>query len=173
MYAAMAELIAGDPAEAERQLRPSYEELQEMGESGFLSTTAAVLARAVYDQERFDEALRLTETSEHAASLDDVVSQVLWRGTRARVLARDGAGNAAVEVALHGVELARQTDFVNMLADALSDLAETLSLLGKAGQADSPLVEAAGLYEAKGNILSARAARSRLDLAAGERETPQ
>jgi class 3 adenylate cyclase/tetratricopeptide (TPR) repeat protein len=173
MYAGLAELIAGDPHKAEQQLRPACEELETMGESGFLSTTAAVLGRALYDQDRFDEALLLTETSEHAASPDDIVSQVLWRGTRARVLAGRGDARAAEEVALHGVELARQTDFVNMLADALADLAQTLSLLGRADEARAPLTEAIGIYEAKGNVVSAGAARGLLDPAAEARETPR
>jgi ATP/maltotriose-dependent transcriptional regulator MalT len=173
MYAGMTELLAGDPDEAERQLRPAYEELQEMGESGVLSTTVAVLARAVYEQGRLGEALALTETSERAASPDDIVSQVFWRGTRARVLAREGDAKTAEQAARDGVTLARQTDFVNMLADALVDLAETLSLVGRGAEANVPIGEAIDLYEAKGNVVSARAARRLLDLPPEERETPR
>ena len=172
MYAGMAELIAGDPYEAERQLRPAYDELEAMSEWGYLSTTAGVLARAVYEQERFDDALRLTETAKTASSPDDTVSQVLWRGTRARVLAARGDAEAAT-IARRGVALARQTDFVNMLADALVDLAETLRLLGRDGESRPPLVEAIGLYEAKGNVVSAAVARGRLDRAPEARETPR
>jgi tetratricopeptide (TPR) repeat protein len=170
MYAGMAELIAGDPYEAERQLRPAYDELEAMSEWGYLSTTAGVLARAVYEQERFDDALRLTETAKTASSPDDTVSQVLWRGTRARVLAARGDAEAAT-IARRAVALARQTDFVNMLADALVDLAETLWLLGRDGESRPPLVEAIRLYEAKGNVVSAAVARGRLDRAPEARET--
>jgi class 3 adenylate cyclase/tetratricopeptide (TPR) repeat protein len=173
MYAGIAELIAGDPDEAERQLRPACDELEEMGESGVLSTTAAVLARAVYEQRRLDDALGLTETSEHAASADDIVSQVLWRGTRARVLAGRGDAEVAEALALEAVALARQTDFVNMLADALVDLAETRLALGRDGDSEAPLTDAIGLYEAKGNVVSAAAARARLDRTPAERETPR
>jgi tetratricopeptide (TPR) repeat protein len=174
MYAGMAELIAGDPYEAERRLRPACDELQEMGESGVLSTTAAVLARAVYEQGRLEDARGLTETSERAASPDDIVSQVLWRGTRARVLAGRGDAEAAEAFARHAVTLARQTDFVNLLADALVDLAETLSLLGRGPEATEPLREAIGLYEQKGNVVSAAAAAGRrLDRTPEARETPR
>jgi tetratricopeptide (TPR) repeat protein len=134
-----------------------------MGESGYLSTTAAVLARVMYRQGRLDDALELTETTERAASPDDIVSQALWRGTRARVLAAGGESEAAETLALRAVALARQTDFVNMLADALVDLAETLSLLGRGKEAGEPLTEAIGIYEAKGNVASARSARDLLD----------
>jgi class 3 adenylate cyclase/tetratricopeptide (TPR) repeat protein len=156
-YAGIAELIAGDAVAAERELRPGYDALAEMGEQSYFSTTSALLARAVYLQGRFDEAERLTEESERAASADDLVSQVLWRGTRARALARRGQAEAAEKLALQAVALARQTDFVNMLADALVDWAETLTLLGRPGDAAVPLAEAIGIYDAKGNVVSSRA----------------
>jgi class 3 adenylate cyclase/tetratricopeptide (TPR) repeat protein len=156
-YAGIAELIAGDPAAAERELRPGYEAFEEMGEQAYLSTTAALLARAVYLQGRFDEAERLTETSEQAASEDDLVSQVMWRGTRAKVLAGQHEAATAEQLARQGVSLARQTDFANMLADALVDLAETLMLLGRQAEAAAPIDEAIQIYDAKGNVVSSRA----------------
>ena len=89
------------------------------------------------------------------------------------MLAGRGQAGAAHALARHAVELARQTDFVNMLADALVDLAETLSLLGRDGESRAPLAEAIGLYEAKGNVVSAAAARGRLDRTPEARETPR
>jgi class 3 adenylate cyclase/tetratricopeptide (TPR) repeat protein len=163
MYRGMAELVAGDAAAAERELRPGYEALEEMGEWSYLSTTSALLARAVYMQGRFDEAGRLTEDSEQAASEDDLVSQVLWRGTRSKVLARREESDVAQKLAREAVSLARQTDFVNMIADALVDLAETSVLLGRAEDALEPLAEAGDLYEAKGNVVSSRATASLRD----------
>ena len=162
MYAGMAELVAGDAEAAERELRPGYEALEEMGEQSYLSTTAALLARAVYLQGRFDEAMRLTETSEQVASEDDRVTQVLWRGTRAKVLARREEAEKGEQLAREAVSLARRTDFVNMIADALVDHAETLMLLGRAGAAD-PLAEAIAIYDAKGNVVSSRATAALLD----------
>jgi hypothetical protein len=79
------------------------------------------------------------------------------------VLAAGGESEAAETLALRAVALARQTDFVNMLADALVDLAETLSLLGRGKEAGEPLTEALGIYEAKGNVASAGSARDLLD----------
>jgi hypothetical protein len=58
-----------------------------------------------------------------------------------------------------------------MLADALVDLAETLLLLGRGGKARVPLTEAISLYAAKGNVVSAAAARARLDQVSKESET--
>ena len=80
------ELLAGDPAAAEVELRRSHELLEEIGEKGYLSTTAAFLAESVYLQGRFDEAEQLTQVAERWAVPDDVVTQVLWRGTRGKIL---------------------------------------------------------------------------------------
>src|SRR5580765_7740435 len=42
--------LAGDPAAAEREFRASYELSEEIGETGYLSTTACFLAEALYAQ---------------------------------------------------------------------------------------------------------------------------
>jgi len=154
MYAGLAELVTGDQAAAERELRFGYDALDRIGERAYLSTMAAFLARAVYGLDRLDEATQLTQISEEAASKDDIGSQVTWRGTRAKVLARRGDTRAA-ELAAEAVALSRETDFVNVQADALADLAETMRLLGRPDAELVALGEALRLYEAKGNVVSA------------------
>jgi ATP/maltotriose-dependent transcriptional regulator MalT len=159
MYAGWAELIAGDAAAAERELRMGYEALERMGEQTYLSTMAAFLARAVFSQGRYDEAERLTQVSDDTTSDDDLFTQAMWRGTRAKVLA--GRGDADAErLARESVELLLETDCLNMQADALVDLAETLRLLNRRGESVDVLEEAIGLYEAKGNLVSATAVRA-------------
>ena len=93
MYAGWVELLAGDPARRSRA-PTGYEALERMGEQSYLSTTAAFLARAVFSQARYDEAERLTRVSQEATSDYDLITQALWRGTRARVLARRSDVNA-------------------------------------------------------------------------------
>jgi predicted ATPase/class 3 adenylate cyclase len=159
MYAGWAELITGDPTAAERELRTGYEALERMGEQSYLSTTAAFLARAVLAQGRYDEAERLTEVSNRAASDDDLITNVIWRGTCARIVARRGEASHAERLARESVELSFETDCVNMQADALVDLAETLRVLDRPGDAVTALEEALDLYEAKGNVVSAAAIR--------------
>ena len=56
MFGAYMEVLAGDLAAAERELRGSYSQLEQLGERAFLSTMAAMLARVLCEQERFDEA---------------------------------------------------------------------------------------------------------------------
>ncbi|MBI3649413.1 MAG: AAA family ATPase, partial [Actinobacteria bacterium] len=135
MYVGISELIAGDAPAAERVLRHVCEALERMGERGRLSTAAAFLARALCAQRRFDEAERWTEISEEAASHDDVVSQAVWRGARAIVLVRRGEEEQALRLAREAVALADQTDFTNMRADALMELADVLRIAGDPAEA--------------------------------------
>jgi class 3 adenylate cyclase len=154
MYAGWAELLAGDATAAERELRVGYEALERMGEQAVLSTTAAFLARAVFSQGRYDEAERLTEVSNDAAADDDLISHAMWRGTRAKVLARRGDADAE-RLARESVELSLQTDCLNLQADALVDLAETFWLPARGRETRGILEEAVTLYETKGNLVSA------------------
>jgi class 3 adenylate cyclase/tetratricopeptide (TPR) repeat protein len=165
MYAGISALIAEDPVTAEQELREGYDLLDRIGEHGYLSTMAAFLARAVYELGRFDEAEELMRVSEEAASPDDVGSQLIWRGSRAKLLARRGDGTAGV-LAAEAVSLARTTDFVNVQADTLVDLAETLELLEQPDAAQSAFEEALTLYTAKGNLVSAAAVERTLGKAA-------
>src|SRR5437868_6305026 len=64
--------------------------LRRAGERNRLATIAALLARLLYALGRFDESQRYSMISEDAASDEDVASQVLWRGTRGKILARAG-----------------------------------------------------------------------------------
>jgi hypothetical protein len=63
------------------------------------------------------------------------------------------------------VELSRRTDLLDIQGDALVDLADVLSAIGRPQEAAAALAEAAALYEQKGNVVSAaRALGSRGEL---------
>ena len=89
-WTGQAEMLAGDPRAAERLWRRAYQALEGLGEKGNLSTIAAYLAEALYEQERYDEAEELTTVSESMTFPDDVTSQIAWRTVRAKVVARKG-----------------------------------------------------------------------------------
>jgi ATP/maltotriose-dependent transcriptional regulator MalT len=170
MYAAWVELSSGDPEAAERELRPAYESLARMGERSYLSTLAGVLAAAVYEQGRFEEADRVARAGEAWASCDDIGSQVNWRGVAAKVAAQRGEYDVAERLARKGVSLASKTDFMTMQAAAWGDLAEVLRLVGRDGDARAAFRQTAELYDAKGNSVAARRVRERLgDVEGGRR----
>jgi tetratricopeptide (TPR) repeat protein len=159
------EMLAGDPAAAEAELRRGYVILERMGELGVLSTLAAYLADAVYAQGRYDEADHLTHVSEEAATSDDIASHVWWRVTRARVLARRGSHEEAERIGSEALALAEVTDDLFIRGRALIDLAE-VRRLGGAPDGSVPLLEEAlRLFEAKGDTVSAGRTRAALSAA--------
>jgi tetratricopeptide (TPR) repeat protein len=157
------DLFAGDPLAAERNLRRGYDALAEMGERHLLSTSAALLAQALFALRRYEEAERFAESSEEWADPDDLISQVLWRGVRARTLARRGLVQEAERLARDAVALAETSDFVNDRGDAFVDLASVHRQAGQLNQARAALAEGLRRYEQKGNVVSA--GRARADLA--------
>ena len=171
-FGAYVRLLAGDLAGAERELRGSYAQLERIGERSFLSTTAAMLARVLCEQRRFDEAEPYTAISAEAALREDLASHVIWRGGRARILASRGESEQAEELAREAVRLAAQTDWLELHADASMDLAEVLDTLGRPAEAGQCVQLAISLYEQKGNVVSTKKARERLaqlDASAGRR----
>ncbi len=140
-----------------------------MGEKGFLSTIAGLLARALYAQGELGESARFSRICEESAAPDDVSSQMLWRRSRALLLANDGDLDRAEALAREAVELGEKTDFENDHADALVDLAGILAQRGRRDDALAELEEAAGRYERKGNLPSLeRARRLASDLAGAQ-----
>jgi tetratricopeptide (TPR) repeat protein len=155
-------MLLGDLETAEEALRRGYDELERLGEKGYLSTLAGALARVLYDRGHYEDAERFSEVSEGAASRDDVWSQALWRGARAKVLARRGDFDRAESLAREAVALLVDTDIVSMRADAFVDLGEILHLRDRADEARNAVKEALGLYEQKGIVPAAEQTRARL-----------
>jgi class 3 adenylate cyclase/tetratricopeptide (TPR) repeat protein len=160
------ELLAGDLAAAERELRRDDEALGAMGETYFRSTVAARLAGVLAAKGDLDEALRYARIAEEIGDEDDVETQVAWRGGRARALRARGEAADALDLAAEAVRLTESTSDGMLRADALVDLGEVLEASGERERSGPPLREALDLYEAKGNVVAAMALRARLaDLA--------
>jgi predicted ATPase/class 3 adenylate cyclase len=153
------EMLAGDPAAAAEALLASYDELEQMGERGFLSTIAGMLAHALHAQGEDERAERYSRESERLAASDDVFSQMAWRGARAKVLARQGETDRAVGLAQEAVSLGAPTDNLTPLADATLDLAIVLKTAGRTTEAKAAATEAARLYDQKRNLIALDNAR--------------
>jgi len=95
-------------------------------------------------------------------SEDDRSTQALWRSARAKVLARQGDVDEALRLAREAVAIVAQTDWLNSRGDALLDLAEVLDFADRPDEAAPVIAEALGLYEQKGNVVSARKAHELL-----------
>jgi len=155
--------LADDPVAAERELRPGYEALRRIGERSGFSSVTGLLARAVCAQGRYEEADQLSKESAAAARPNDIHSHILWRTTRARVLAHTGKLEVAEAFAREAVAFAAESDFLDSHGDALVDLAEVLRLADRPQEAATALDQAVQLYERKGNVFSAGRTRALLD----------
>jgi class 3 adenylate cyclase/tetratricopeptide (TPR) repeat protein len=156
------ELLAGDPAAAEREIRPACDVLDASGEKGWLSTLAALLAEALYAQDRLDEAEVQTSRSRDVATSDDHSAQAFWRSVEARILARRGKAGEAERLAREAVELIDRTDELNHRAQVRVALAEVLELGDDPRLAVPVFEDAQRLYEEKGNVVAAGLVRARL-----------
>jgi len=157
------EMLAGDPAAAEAELREACTVLEQLGEKGFLSTRAACLAHALCAQGRYQEAEPFVELSADSGADDDWATQALWRSACAKVRARQGDFERAMRLAADAVEVVAATDLLSLRADTMMDLAEVLELAGKTSDATGQLEHALALYERKGNVVMADRARARLE----------
>ena len=81
------ELLAGDPAAAEEELRREYDRLEKIGETYTRSTVAGYLAVAIAAKGATRRpGVRVDRPK--ISTADDVISQAIWRSVRARVIAR-------------------------------------------------------------------------------------
>ncbi len=102
------EWLAGDLTAAERALRRGFEELEHLGELGSRASVAALESRVLHRQGRREEAERFAAIVEETASEQDIWSQVLFRLTRARVLADLGRVAEAEAVAREALATVEQ-----------------------------------------------------------------
>lgn len=161
-------LLADRPALAEIRLRADVEALAPMGAGGLLATTTAILAQAVFAQGRVTEADELCQDAAGAAPTDDILTHVIWRGVRAKILAAEGRCDQAESLAREAVALVQPTDLLSFHADAMLDLAEVLRACGRTDDSDRAVRTGLSLHENKGNAIGAARARSLIRSRGGE-----
>ena len=153
------EILAGDPATAERDLRWGVETLRGIGELTWLSTTAAILAEALYEQGRLTEAEEFVKVSDETAGSEDIFSQVLLRSVRAKVMAQLGRPGDAELLARKAVAIALSSDSLLLQAEAFTSLAQVMGVSGRIPEGEAALTEALRVCEEKGNVAGAARAR--------------
>jgi Flp pilus assembly protein TadD len=156
------ELLAGDPAAAEAELRRGYGVLAAIGENDYRSTVAGYLAEALYEQGRYDETAEFAAICRNLAQPDDMNAQTQWPGALAKVLARKGEIAEAESLLRGALDLCAATDNIDRHGNVLMDLAEVLTLSGRLDDAENAFCNALAFYDQKGNAVSAARARARL-----------
>jgi DNA-binding SARP family transcriptional activator/tetratricopeptide (TPR) repeat protein len=143
---AQAELSAGDPVAAERELRPALEAYERFGNSSDLAFTAIMLADALCGQGRYEEAVELVSPAEDWHSF----LQARADAVRGRALAGLGRLEEAEHVARKAVASLDQTEVLVQRARAHLWLAEILRAAGRTAEAVEHAEGALRLYEQKG-----------------------
>jgi tetratricopeptide (TPR) repeat protein len=157
---ALLEGYAGDTAAAERLFRSACDELRSIGETGVLSTIVGELAEALYDLGRYAEADEASRESERLAQPTDAATHVVWRGVRAKLLARQGEDEQAHRLVRESIEWAGTRP--EELGNAYANLAEICRLGGDSERASEALERAITIYEQKGMVPMAERMRSQL-----------
>jgi class 3 adenylate cyclase/tetratricopeptide (TPR) repeat protein len=144
------ELFAGDAAAAEQELRVGVEILRGIGELSWLSSTAAILAEALYERGDVEGADALTRESEAAAGPEDIYSQALLRSVRAKIFAGSREPQEAEGVAREAISLADGSDFTFLQVVTRIALGKVLETAGRSDEAYHVYSEAVDLSEAIG-----------------------
>ena len=148
------ELLAGDIAAAEQELRRSYDALDSYGEQYTLSTVAALLAQTLLEEGApLEEAESMTARSRELAGDGDIATQALWRCASGRIHARRGQLEEAEKLVREGVELLEATDFTILRVDAHLDLGEVLVAAGDIDGARDAYRAARDLAQSKGSVV--------------------
>jgi class 3 adenylate cyclase/tetratricopeptide (TPR) repeat protein len=156
------EIRAGDWPEAERTLRDGFERLEEVGEHGYSSTIAAVLAMVLVSQRELAAARDALDQARRITASDDLINFVFIELAEGRLLAHENRLAEAEAVGRRAVELADRIDFCFGRPFAHSYFAETLALAGKPEEATRHATTALGILEAKGDVMLAARVRERL-----------
>jgi predicted ATPase/DNA-binding SARP family transcriptional activator len=168
MNAGSIELMAGDAVAAERELRPAYDSLRGMRETGYLVVVGYFLASSLYEQGRYDEAQQVVEEIWRPSSDDpDKVSLLL---VAAKVQARRGNVDAA-ERLIGEARRDHATTHPMWVGEALLAEGEILELGGKLEKASTVFEAALALYEGIRAVPLAERARTALERL-NERLTP-
>jgi tetratricopeptide (TPR) repeat protein len=156
--------FAGDLQAAEAALRQGLETLERIGDVGHGVSVAADLALVLLEMDgREREVLALADANAPLMIEDDVDAVVRWYAARARAVARLGDGAEAERLARRSVERALATDYEDLRGLSQVALAEILQRSGRTEEAAEALRKAVAVHEAKGNVVSAAAARQKLE----------
>jgi class 3 adenylate cyclase/tetratricopeptide (TPR) repeat protein len=143
------ETLSGDLEAAERAARQGVDELEQLGERAWLSSSACELGEALYALGRLDEAEHWTLRGVELGGAGDVLTQMLALGVRGKIAARRGDFAEALSLTESAVQLAATTQAPLEIAQATLSLAEVLYLSGNVLGAFEQSSRAVALYESK------------------------
>jgi class 3 adenylate cyclase/tetratricopeptide (TPR) repeat protein len=162
MATARSEFFVGRFEEAENHLRLGYDELDRMGEKGYLSTMVALLACVLNAQGRYEEGEEMVQRARELGAEDDLTTELYWRTAQAEVHASRGEFESAFTLLDEAHELINATDYIVDSAATLMMRAGVEKAAGNRGGARASLEEAVALFERKGDLTAATYAREQV-----------
>jgi DNA-binding SARP family transcriptional activator len=151
--------LVDDWASAESELRSCFEQFAAAADRGMRQLVAGRLARVLVRVGNLEEAEDLARSASRDGASDDFSEQVAWRQGLALVDAAHGRYAQARKFAREAVDLAERSDWLNLHAETLEDLAAVESAAGEIGDVCTALNQAIALYERKGNRVAAERAQ--------------
>ncbi len=165
LHRSTVEDLAGDLEAADRVLGEGIAILQSIGETGVLSTLAAMRASVLYRLGRREEMEAAVLLAQEAGASNDIATQVYWRVAAAQLGADDGRHDDAQRHMNEALELMKPTDFLELRGSAFEALAHVEARAGHPDGWRVALERALAEHDRKGNLVSA--GRIRDQLAAG------
>jgi hypothetical protein len=156
------EFLAEDFQAAERDLSAGIAVLREIGETGVLSTLAAMQAKALYLLGRRDEMEAALALARETGAPNDIATQAEWRYVAAMAAADDGHQDEAERLIGEAVEMVEPTDFLELRGDTFEALAHVEARAGRRDAWSAALERALAEHERKGNLVSAQHVRTLL-----------
>ena len=147
--------LAGDLAAADRAFGEGIGILQALGETGVLSTLAAMRASVLYRLGRRGEVEADILLARETGAPTDIATQAWWRFSAAQLAADDGHHADARRLIYEAVELVGPTDFLVMRGVTYEGLAHVEARAGNSDGWKAALERALGEHERKGNLVSA------------------
>jgi class 3 adenylate cyclase/tetratricopeptide (TPR) repeat protein len=162
MISSRTEFFVGRLEDAEHELRLAYDELDQMGEKGYLSTVVALLGNVLCSQGRYEEAEEFVQRARELGAEDDLTTELYWRTAKAEVLASRGEFEDAFALLEEAHALIDATDYIVDSGATLMTRASVEKAAGHPDRARAALEQAVALFERKGDLTAARYGRERL-----------
>ncbi|MEO8246385.1 MAG: adenylate/guanylate cyclase domain-containing protein [Chloroflexota bacterium] len=156
------ELIAGDPEAAERNYAVGIDVLRGIGETGVLSTVAAMCGIAQLRQGKLEAAMESVALAQLTGSAHDIATQATWRMVAAMAAAQRGELKRATALAAEALALLEPTDFLELRGLGHEARAHVRNASGERDAAAEDLRHAIAEYDAKEDIADATRVRAEL-----------
>ena len=157
------ELLARDFEAAERDLSSGIAILREIGETGVLSTLAAMHSLALYRLGHRDEMEAALALAQETGAPNDIATQAEWRFVAAMAAADDRLVEEADRLIGEAVEMVEPTDFLELRGDTFEALAHVEARAGRPAGWKAALERSIAEHEGKGNLVSAQRVKELLE----------